>query len=139
MMRPPLVVLAFAAADAASALSADDLAAYRKQLPAMQAALAAYLAESPANANGPLAAFATGTLSGSPASLAVAREAFAPFSNALTELARSQRLHQSGVIHVFECPMVPKVGIGRWLQRSDKDAYNPFFGAEMLHCGGVVR
>lgn len=139
MLRPPLAVLAFSAADASSALAADDLAAYRKQLPALRQALQTYFAQDASAASGALAAFAGGGALADPANLKTARETFAPFSNALTLAVEKAHLNHSGLIHIFECPMVPKVGTGRWLQRSDADAYNPFFGAEMLHCGGIVQ
>lgn len=139
MRRAPLVVLAFAAADASTALAKDDFAAYRTQLPALQETVAGYVAEAGLGASDPLAAALKNSAFTTPRTIAQAREAFAPFSNRLAEIIAHSGLNKSGVIHIFECPMVPKVGTGRWLQREDNTAWNPYFGAEMLHCGGIVE
>ncbi|MCB1105894.1 MAG: DUF3347 domain-containing protein, partial [Cephaloticoccus sp.] len=63
-----------------------------------------------------------------------ARHAFEPFSTALADLAREQHLHHREGLHVFQCPMTPVLGTGRWLSRDDL-LRNPFFGEMMLECG----
>jgi Cu(I)/Ag(I) efflux system membrane fusion protein len=127
-----LKTLAFAGADAAAALAADDLSAYQKQLPALQQALQAYFAGYAPAARGPLASLKD-TLAGGP-DLRAARRAFEPFSTALADLARGQHVPHREGLHAFECPMTPVLGTGRWLSRADK-AHNPFFGSAMLNCG----
>lgn len=126
---PELKTLALAAADAATALAADDLAAYRQQQPALRVALQAYLA---AAADNPLRKLAD-TLR-DPADLRAARRDFEPFSTALADLVRAQHLHHREGLHVFQCPMAPVLGIGRWVGRT-ADLKNPFFGSAMLTCG----
>lgn len=138
MLRSPLVALALAAADASSALAADDFNTYQKRLPALHAALESYLGEAKTGGTDPLASALGDAAFTQPQNIAQAREAFVRLSNRLTQLVEQAHLHKSGVIHIYECPMVPQVGTGRWLQRERGDAYNPFFGADMLHCGGIV-
>lgn len=117
--------LALAAADAASALASDDLAAYAKLLPtlapsdqpAVLAPLSAKLVAAP--------------------DLAAARAAFEPWSTALADLMLAQPAAKRGVT-VFQCPMSPVLGKGRWLAR-DAKLRNPFFGSEMLECGEELK
>ena len=124
--------LAFALADASTPLAADDLAGYRKQLPVINAALDAYFQADAHAAHGPLARFK----SGPPASadLESTQKEFAPFSTVVADLVRAQHIHHRESLHLFECPMAPRIGKGRWLQR-DGDLKNPFFGSGMLTCG----
>jgi Cu(I)/Ag(I) efflux system membrane fusion protein len=127
-----LKTLAFSSADAAAALAADDLPAYRKNLPALRTAFQAYLAGHAPAARGPLAAFKESLVDGP--DLRAARRAFEPFSTVLVDLARAQHIHHREGIHAFQCPMTPVLGTGRWLGRS-ADLKNPFFGSAMLECG----
>lgn len=131
-----LTKVAFATADGTAALAADDPEAYRKLLPAMRAALAEYLAADPAARRGPLASFAD-KLPDRP-DLKAARRDFEPFSTALADLARANHLHHREKLWVFQCPMSPVLGTGRWLQRN-QDLKNPFFGSAMLTCGEPVE
>ncbi len=128
-----LKVLALAAADAAAALAADDFAAYQQQRPALAAALAAYLATSPRS---PLSELA-GSLRDRP-DLRAARRDFEPFSTTLADVAREQHLQHREGLHVFQCPMAPVLGTGRWLSRT-ADVKNPFFGSAMLTCGEELK
>ncbi len=128
-----LKALAFAAADAAALLAADDLAAYQQQLPAIRAALSTYLA---ADAGSPLAKFAD-TLRDRPDLRAVRRD-FEPVSTALADLVRARHLHHQEGLHIFQCPMSPVLGIGRWLGRT-AEIKNPFFGSAMLTCGEELK
>ncbi|MFZ5494292.1 MAG: efflux RND transporter periplasmic adaptor subunit [Verrucomicrobiota bacterium] len=127
-----LTKLAFALADASAVLAGDDLAGYRQQLPAIRAALADYFQAAAHAAHGPLGAFKDGPAD--PADLASAQKGFAPFSTAVADLARAQHVHHREGLHLFQCPMAPEIGEGRWLQR-DGELKNPFFGSGMLGCG----
>jgi Cu(I)/Ag(I) efflux system membrane fusion protein len=140
----PLKALAFAAADAAVPLAADDFEGYKKQLPGLRAALQAYVgsgqdaARAPdvSPSNGPL-----GKLKNSlrdPADLRTARREFEPFSTALADLAREQHLNRREGLHVFQCPMAPVLGTARWLSRT-ADVKNPFFGSAMPECGDELN
>ena len=66
--------------------------------------------------------------------LKTARDAFEPFSTALADLVRAQPTEARGGLRIFQCPMTPVLGTGRWLQR-DAALRNPFYGSEMLECG----
>jgi Cu(I)/Ag(I) efflux system membrane fusion protein len=127
-----LKTLAFAAADGASSLAADDLAGYQKILPELRTALDAYLTGYPPAARGPLAEFKD-TLAGGP-DLRAARRAFEPFSTAVVDLAREEHIHHRERLHVYQCPMTPVLGTGRWFSR-EAVVKNPFFGSAMLECG----
>lgn len=125
--------LAFAAADAAAVLAADDLSGYQRQLPALRRALDAYLAGFAPAARGPLVRFKTALADGP--DLAAVRRAFEPFSTELVALVRTEHMHhREPGLHAFECPMTPVLGTGRWLSRGP-ELRNPFFGSEMLECG----
>ncbi len=124
--------LAFAAADAATFLAADDLAGYTKQLSTLRRALQNYLQGYAHARHGPLAKYSA-SLS-DPIDLRSARREFEPFTTALVDLAREQHVQHREGLHVFECPMTPVLGTGRWLSRS-ADLKNPFFGSAMLECG----
>ena len=130
-----LRALVFAAADAAAYLAADDLDGYRKLLPTLRAAHAAYLTGHAPAVRGPLAPFA-GKLADGP-DIAAARRAFEPFSTAAADLAREVHLHHREGVTIFQCPMTPVLGTARWLSRSNQ-LRNPFFGAAMLECGEQI-
>jgi Cu(I)/Ag(I) efflux system membrane fusion protein len=125
--------LALALADAADALAADDLARYRQELPKLRAAFAAYGQRVPGAADGDLGRLAAALADGP--DLKAARTPFEPYSTALADLVRATRLPD---VHVFQCPMSPVLGKGRWVQRGAK-LRNPFFGSEMLTCGTELR
>ena len=71
-------------------------------------------------------------------SLESAREAFRPLSHAMLKAATLARGDKTAIhlVHMF-CPMVPGGG-GDWMQPGG-DLVNPYWGAEMLGCGEVVR
>ncbi|HEY5552492.1 MAG TPA: efflux RND transporter periplasmic adaptor subunit, partial [Opitutaceae bacterium] len=131
-----LTKLTFALADAAAPLAADDLPAYKRQLPALRAAIAAYLKADPHGGHGPLAAFPDGPAD--PRDLESAQSGFAPFSTAAADVARANHIHHREGLHLFECPMAPEIGTGRWLQH-DAELRNPFFGSRMLTCGEEIE
>ncbi|GAB5559517.1 MAG: hypothetical protein SynsKO_11640 [Synoicihabitans sp.] len=128
--------LIFAAADAAAALAADDLNAYIETLPRLHEGWSGYVDQTPDAEEGPLNEMIM-ALSDGP-TLTAAREPFEPFSTAVADLAKQAGLHRSDDINIFQCPMTPVLGTGRWVQR-DADLRNPFFGAEMLNCGTPIR
>jgi Cu(I)/Ag(I) efflux system membrane fusion protein len=131
-----LKALAFASADAADALASDDLAGYQSRLPALRDATATYFAGFDAAKDGPLAkhkdSFADGR------DLDAARRAFEPFSTTLADLARAEHLHHKEKLWIYQCPMTPVLGKGRWLAREHK-LRNPFFGSAMLECGEEIN
>lgn len=128
-----LKALALALADGAAALAADDFPAYQKLLPGIRSALDACLKDDP---SGTLAKFKT-LLPDRP-DLKAARRDFEPFSTAVADLAREQHLTHRENIHVYQCPMTPVLGNGRWLSRTDA-IRNPFFGSAMLECGEELK
>jgi Cu(I)/Ag(I) efflux system membrane fusion protein len=130
-----LAPVAFASADAAAALAADDIAGYKKQLPALRTALAAWFGGYAHAAHGPLANYRNGLAE--PKDLEAARTEFEPFSTAVADLARAGRLHETEKLRIFECPMSPVLGKGRWLQRA-AGTRNPFYGSGMPRCGDEI-
>ena len=134
--RTALKTLALAASDGSEALAADDLARYQKILPAMRQALAAFLESYEHAAHGPLGKFKD-TLPDS-ADIKATRRDFASFSTAVADLVRENHLHQAAGMHIFQCPMAPGIGTGRWLQRSG-ELKNPFYGSAMLECGEELK
>jgi len=64
--------------------------------------------------------------------------AFEPLSTAVADLARESHVHHREGLHVFECPMTPVLGTGRWLGR-DATIHNPFFGSAMPGCGDEIK
>ena len=118
-----LITLALASADGAAALATDSLSAYQKSLPIIRSALASYLANSGEDQRSPLANLALPDQ----ADLRLARRDFEPFSTALADLVREQRLPTQEKIWIFECSMSPVLGTGRWLQRT-AELKNPFLG-----------
>jgi Cu(I)/Ag(I) efflux system membrane fusion protein len=112
-----LAALARVAIEGANALAADDYAAYQKSFPALARVAAGYPA---------LPKLAVGD------NLRAARASFEPWSTAVADLLKPHR-EQLG-LKVFQCPMTPVLGKGRWVQRS-QPARNPFFGSAMADCG----
>ncbi|MDR1011894.1 MAG: efflux RND transporter periplasmic adaptor subunit [Opitutaceae bacterium] len=136
-----LTPLVLATADAATALAADNLVAYQKQIPAIQTALAGYIEKTPSAKSGPLAQFAAGLKPGP--TLRDARASYEIFSTAVADLAKAAHLHHSGVVRIYQCPMTPVLGTGRWVQRAAPAAAaalaNPFFGSAMPECGEEIK
>ena len=128
--------LALASAEAAARLGADDLVGYRQQLAALHAGLQAYLAGYEHAAHGPLAKYRAGL--GEAADLRAARREFEPFSTDLTDAVRELGMPAKEGWHVFQCPMAPVLGTGRWLSRGP-DVRNPFFGSSMPDCGEELK
>lgn len=136
-----LTPLVLATADAAAALAADDLATYQKQIPSIQTALADYIEKAPNAKSGPLAQFTAGLKPGP--TIKDARASYEVFSTAVADIAKAAHLHHSGVVRIYQCPMSPVLGTGRWVQRaapaSAAELANPFFGSAMLECGEEIK
>ena len=113
-------ILAAAALDAADALGSDDFARYRKIFPALAPASAAFPT---------LPKLALGD------SLKAARTSFEPWSTAVADVLKPHRA-QLG-LKIFQCPMAPVLGKGRWVQRG-QPLKNPFFGSSMPDCGEEI-
>jgi membrane fusion protein, copper/silver efflux system len=128
-----LKTLAFVAADAGLPLAADDLEGYRKLLPDLRANLKAYLEKSDRS---PLSKFKNSLRDA--ADLRTARRDFEPFSTALADIVREQDLHHREGLHIFQCPMAPVLGTGRWVSRTAA-VKNPFFGSAMPECGDELN
>ena len=64
--------------------------------------------------------------------LKAARRSFEPWSTAVADMLKPQRATLG--VKVFQCPMSPVLGKGRWVQRS-QPVKNPFFGSAMPNCG----
>lgn len=134
--RARLQDLALATITGGDALAADDFPGYQRQLPAMRRALAAFFAGYDRADDGPLGRFKD-SLPDQP-DLKAARRDFAYFSTAVTDLVRTNGVQQTAGFHVFQCPMAPGIGTGRWLQRSTV-LKNPFYGSAMLECGEEIK
>lgn len=121
--------------EAAQALAADDWALYRKTIPAMRRALDAFLESSEHASRGPLGKFKDALPDRN--DITAARRDFAYFSTAVADLVRENHLNHQAGLHIFQCPMAPGIGTGRWLQRSGA-LKNPFYGAKMPDCGEEI-
>ncbi|MBI5767669.1 MAG: efflux RND transporter periplasmic adaptor subunit [Verrucomicrobia bacterium] len=115
-----LSTLATVAIDAADALASDDFARYQKIFPSLAPAAAPF-AQLPKLELGD--------------SLKAARASFEPWSTAVADLLKPHRAHLG--LKIFQCPMTPVLGKGRWLQRG-QPLKNPFFGSAMPDCGEEV-
>lgn len=128
--------LAAALAAGATVLAADDLAGYQKLLPDLRSAFAAYVAAEPAGQRESLRRFENNLADRT--DLKAARRDFEPLSTAVADLVRGTSLHGGAEFRIFECPMAPVLGTGRWLQRTP-ELRNPFFGSAMLTCGDEIK
>lgn len=140
-MLPPaahsaLRALADATIDGSESLGADDFAAYQQKLPAIRSALSAFLASDPLAAQGPLAKFRDALPDRT--AVSAARRDFAYFSTAVADLVRENHLARAAGYHVYQCPMAPGIGTGRWLSRTGQ-IRNPFYGSAMPGCGEELK
>ena len=115
-----LATLAAAAIDAAAALASDDFASYQKIFPRLPAAAQPF-ADLPKVELGE--------------NLKAARRSFEPWSTAVADLLKPHKAHLG--VKIFQCPMAPVLGKGRWVQRS-QPLKNPFFGSAMADCGAEL-
>ncbi|MEY4939921.1 MAG: Cation efflux system protein CusB precursor [Verrucomicrobiota bacterium] len=112
--------LANAAVEAAAALASDDFARYRTSFPALLAAAKEFPA---------LPKLELGD------SIKSSRRSFEPWSTQVADLLKPHRTHLG--LKIFQCPMTPVLGKGRWVQRN-APLKNPFFGAAMANCGEEI-
>jgi membrane fusion protein, copper/silver efflux system len=116
----PMAALATAAIDASRALAADDYASYKQLFPAIVAAAQAFPTLPKLEAGDGLKA---------------ARRSFEPWSTAVADLLKPHKAELG--VKIFQCPMAPVLGQGRWVQRS-QPLKNPFFGSAMANCGTEI-
>jgi Cu(I)/Ag(I) efflux system membrane fusion protein len=117
---PIFNALASASVSAAAVLAADDYAAYQKLFPSLIAAADTFPS---------LPVLALGS------DLKSARRSFEPWSTAAADLLKPHRARLG--LKIFQCPMSPVLGQGRWVQRGEP-LKNPFFGSAMSDCGAEV-
>ena len=63
-----------------------------------------------------------------------ARKHFKELSDVAIPIAKKEK-----TMHVAHCPMAMKGKGADWLQKSDKEIQNPYFGAKMAHCGKFTK
>lgn len=112
--------LANAAIEASAALANDDFSHYRTVFPTLLAAAKEFPA---------LPKLELGD------SLKASRRSFEPWSTQVADLLKPHRAHLG--LKIFQCPMTPVLGKGRWVQRN-APLKNPFFGAAMADCGEEI-
>lgn len=140
--RERLAALVTQLAAGAKALAADDLGAYQQLFPQLRAANAAFesvLDHAALGGKGHSLRVEAAKLS-APSTLEAARADFEPYSTVVADIVRDARAAGAAPpsVHVFECPMSPRLGHGRWVQL-DAATRNPFFGSSMLTCGEEVK
>ena len=111
------------------ALAADDLAGAQ--------AAATSLAEEAGAVGGATALASAATVVAKAADIRAARAEFQPLSSHLQTLVESTG-GGSGPVYVVRCPMAFNGKGGTWLQ-DNKTVANPYYGAAMLRCGGVIK
>jgi Cu(I)/Ag(I) efflux system membrane fusion protein len=125
-----------------AALASDDLAAFNQAV--APAAAAVQEAVQQLGERGRKLATAAPLITAK--DLNAARRNFYPASTVTTELAAQLRKQGAAFadVRIYMCPMVDTAvpaattGEGRWLQLAGP-LRNPYFGAEMLECGGEVK
>jgi len=142
----PLDTLLAAVANLSSALAADDLSAFEKGTAGLHAPFPELPADSTAEIRTATVAFDKARhLPGKFDSLATARAAFLPLSEAAADLVLTLKSTGTGATSsiVFACPMTDNAFPGapskaRWIQ-SGKPLRNPWFGASMAECGAEIQ
>lgn len=124
------------------ALAADDLGAYQQVLPQLVAANAAFEAvfdHTALGGKGHSLRVESAKLS-RPATLEAARADFEGYSTIVADIVREARAAKAAPdgVRIFECPMSPRLGRGRWVQL-EAGTRNPFFGSGMLNCGEELK
>ena len=66
--------------------------------------------------------------------IADARKHFKELSDIAIPIAKKE-----GTMHVAHCPMAMEGEGADWLQQSDKEIQNSYFGAKMAHCGKFMK
>ncbi|MDR1964489.1 MAG: hypothetical protein LBQ50_11975 [Planctomycetaceae bacterium] len=127
---PPALVQSLS--DAAAALAKDDLAGYKKHLPAILESVK----QTTGAVRATLLPLSERLVPGS--DLKTARKPFEPFSNAAANFVLAQPAANRQA-KVFQCPMSPVLTVGRWIQKDNPKLQNPFFGSQMLTCGSELK
>ncbi|MDR2168615.1 MAG: efflux RND transporter periplasmic adaptor subunit [Planctomycetaceae bacterium] len=117
---------------ATSALAADNLAEYQKQLPP----LIEEINQTTEEIRKTLTPLAEKLVKGK--DLKEARRPFEPFSNSFANIIKLQPVEKRQA-KIFQCPMSPVLGTAKWIQNQNNEILNPFFGSEMLNCGVEVK
>ncbi len=118
-----------------AALAADDLANAKVAAGAAGASLAAAATALPTAATELQGVQTKLTAVAGAADIHGAREAFGEASKAMIAAVSTDKALQTGLV-CYRCPMTKTYQ--KWLQTGDEMG-NPYYGAEMLHCGGKVR
>jgi Cu(I)/Ag(I) efflux system membrane fusion protein len=118
--------------DASNFLAKDDFESYQKNLPK----LVESVKRTTGAARASLLPLSARLESGK--DIKSARRTFEPFSNTVANFVIAQPV-ASRQARVFQCPMTPVLGVGRWIQKDNPELLNPFFGAEMLNCGNELK
>ncbi len=117
-----------------AALAADNLADAKTAANAAKPALEAAAAALPGAATElQHVQTALGAVGGA-ADMPGARQAFGDASKAMITVVAGEKALQTGLV-CYRCPMTKTYQ--KWLQTGDEMG-NPYYGAEMLHCGGKV-
>ncbi|MBI5609344.1 MAG: DUF3347 domain-containing protein [Deltaproteobacteria bacterium] len=117
-----------------AALAADNLADAKTAAGAAKPALEAAAAALPDAATElQHVGAALGAIAGA-ADMPGARQAFGDASKSMITVVASEKALQTGLV-CYRCPMTKTYQ--KWLQTGDEMG-NPYYGAEMLHCGGKV-
>jgi hypothetical protein len=66
--------------------------------------------------------------------IAAARKSFKELSDIAIPIAKKEKS-----MHVAHCPMAMNGKGAHWLQSSNKEIQNPYFGAKMAHCGKFTK
>ncbi len=66
-----------------------------------------------------------------------ARTKFQPLSNAMIDLAKTNKIPANTNLYIVHCPMAFNNTGGDWLQ-THKNVENPYFGSQMYRCGSVT-
>lgn len=137
----PLDAFLAVVASVGEALAADDLAAYQTAVEGLHVPLP----EEPSSVDAQVAAMEkTRHLTGKVTSLAEARSAYLPLSEAASDLVLALQRERAGAggLFVFACPMTESAFPGapakaHWIQKQEP-LRNPWFGAAMAECGAPV-
>ncbi|MDR1924147.1 MAG: hypothetical protein LBQ66_07210 [Planctomycetaceae bacterium] len=127
---PPALVQSLS--DAADALAKDDFATYKKHLPSILTSVK----QTTGAVRAALLPLSERLSTGK--DLKSARRTFEPFSNTAANFVLAQPAKKRQA-KIFQCPMSPVLGVGRWIQKDNPNLLNPFFGSEMLRCGSEVK
>ena len=144
--KNPYAPILQAITNVGAALAADDLVAYQKAVHGLHIALPEFPASSsPKLRQAFLAMEKARHLAGNEKTLAEARAAYLPLSEAAAEFTFLEKEMGGGAgeFTIYVCPMAETAFPGapakaRWIQDAEP-VRNPWFGAEMLECGAKIQ